>query len=192
MTEQNTIKREWPINDVRQDFLNFIENYGKIQHGEFFKIRERGRGLLNLPPCYDYSVFLDYRTVAHIVFEFESTLDGLKVMATMSSNPAAYPFTEETLQYFADMDRAIRKKYPKEIKKKRIIDLATVPPFNELTDREREVADLLADGLTNKEIGKQIMISESTANAHSDHIAAKLKIKGRRARALSELREKTG
>ena len=170
MTEQNTIKREWTINDVRQDFLNFIENYGKIQHGELFKIRERVRGLLNLPPCYDYSVFLDYRTVAHIVFEFESTLDGLKVMATMSSNHAAYPFTEETLQYFADMDKAIWKKYR----------LETVPTStDELTEQEKIIANLLAKGLSKKEIATELGIEPYTVKTHLYNLKNKWKISER-------------
>ncbi len=43
-----------------------------------------------------------------------------------------------------------------------------------LTPREREVAGLLVEGLTNREIGAALVIAESTANLHVKHILAKL------------------
>ncbi|MFE5703396.1 protein kinase [Rhodococcus koreensis] len=43
-----------------------------------------------------------------------------------------------------------------------------------LTRREREVADLVAQGLTNKAIAAQLVISPRTAQGHVEHILAKL------------------
>jgi non-specific serine/threonine protein kinase len=47
-----------------------------------------------------------------------------------------------------------------------------------LTRREREVADLVADlvaeGLSNKEIADRLVISQRTAETHVEHILAKL------------------
>ncbi|MGW4340862.1 protein kinase domain-containing protein [Rhodococcus koreensis] len=43
-----------------------------------------------------------------------------------------------------------------------------------LTKRERQVADLVAGGLTNKAIAAQLMISPRTAQGHVEHILAKL------------------
>ena len=43
-----------------------------------------------------------------------------------------------------------------------------------LTRREREVADLLADGLSNKEIAAALVISQRTAESHVEHILTKL------------------
>jgi DNA-binding CsgD family transcriptional regulator len=48
-----------------------------------------------------------------------------------------------------------------------------------LSDREREVAVLIAQGLTNRQIGEQLVLSERTVDAHVDHIRAKLKVRGR-------------
>jgi non-specific serine/threonine protein kinase len=43
-----------------------------------------------------------------------------------------------------------------------------------LTRREREVADLVADGLGNKEIADRLVISPRTAESHVEHILTKL------------------
>lgn len=47
-------------------------------------------------------------------------------------------------------------------------------PTDPLTPREREVAILLARGLTNREIAAELVIAEGTAGIHVDHILAKL------------------
>ena len=58
----------------------------------------------------------------------------------------------------------------------------------ELTPRESEVHELLAQGLTNEEIGRQLYISLSTTKVHVKHIYAKLGVRSRleAARALRD------
>jgi predicted ATPase/DNA-binding CsgD family transcriptional regulator len=53
-----------------------------------------------------------------------------------------------------------------------------------LSAREREIADLVAEGLTNREIAEQLIISTRTVESHVDHIKAKLGF-GRRARIVA-------
>ena len=48
-----------------------------------------------------------------------------------------------------------------------------------LTPREREVASLLADGLTNTEIARRLLISRKTVAVHVSHILAKLDMSSR-------------
>jgi len=48
-----------------------------------------------------------------------------------------------------------------------------------LTKREREVADLVASGLSNKQIGTRLFISKRTVDAHVEHIFGKLEISSR-------------
>jgi len=43
-----------------------------------------------------------------------------------------------------------------------------------LTRREREIADLVASGLSNKEIATKLVISPRTAEGHVEHILGKL------------------
>ena len=48
-----------------------------------------------------------------------------------------------------------------------------------LTPREREVAELVAAGLSNRQIAERLVISERTAEAHVEHIRAKLECRSR-------------
>ena len=48
------------------------------------------------------------------------------------------------------------------------------PSTGVLTRREREVAELLGQGLSNKEIAGQLVISQRTAEGHVEHILTKL------------------
>ncbi|MGY4785938.1 protein kinase domain-containing protein [Rhodococcus opacus] len=50
----------------------------------------------------------------------------------------------------------------------------TSGPSTELTKRERQVADLVAEGLTNKAIATRLVISQRTAQGHVEHILVKL------------------
>jgi ATP/maltotriose-dependent transcriptional regulator MalT len=49
-----------------------------------------------------------------------------------------------------------------------------------LTDRQREVVQLIADGLSNEEIGVRLGISPRTAKAHCDVLRQKLGVAQRR------------
>lgn len=48
-----------------------------------------------------------------------------------------------------------------------------------LTAREQQILDLLAEGLTNRQISSNLSISESTVENHIHHIFMKLRISNR-------------
>jgi DNA-binding NarL/FixJ family response regulator len=50
---------------------------------------------------------------------------------------------------------------------------------NPLTPREREVFELVRQGLSNREIARTLWISESTAKVHVHHILEKLGVRSR-------------
>jgi DNA-binding NarL/FixJ family response regulator len=67
------------------------------------------------------------------------------------------------LAYFSDPPRAV----------------AAESPFPELTDRERDVLDLLAQGRRNADIAAQLYLSPKTVSNHLTMIFAKLQVAGR-------------
>jgi two-component system response regulator DegU len=56
--------------------------------------------------------------------------------------------------------------------------------LDSLTKREKEILKLVAEGLTNEEIGKKIFISEKTVKTHLTNIFDKLKVNNRFKAAL--------
>jgi DNA-binding NarL/FixJ family response regulator len=61
-------------------------------------------------------------------------------------------------------------------------------PFPELTDREREVLDLLARGLTNAAIARRLVVSDKTVRNHVSNVFAKLHVADR-AEAVARARD---
>jgi len=57
-----------------------------------------------------------------------------------------------------------------------------------LTNREREVLRLVAQGLSNDEIAKRLHLAERTVRSHISHILAKLHLANRTQLALYALR----
>lgn len=52
-------------------------------------------------------------------------------------------------------------------------------PLGPLTPREREVANLIGEGLTNRQIAERLVISKRTADTHVEHILTKLGVTSR-------------
>ncbi len=57
-------------------------------------------------------------------------------------------------------------------------------PFDQLTDREQEILLLLAKGLTNKEIGESLYLSEKTVKHYMTSVLHKLHVRSRLEAAL--------
>jgi two-component system NarL family response regulator len=63
-------------------------------------------------------------------------------------------------------------------------------PSPRLTDRELEVLKLVAQGLNNREIAKQLFISENTVKNHVRNILEKLQLHSRMEAVMYAVREK--
>jgi DNA-binding NarL/FixJ family response regulator len=78
---------------------------------------------------------------------------------------------------------------------RRLVDFFSAPKvaspkeaFPELTSREREILDLIAEGRTNAEIAARLFVSPNTVRNHISHIFAKLQVADR-AEAIVRARE---
>jgi two-component system nitrate/nitrite response regulator NarL len=63
-------------------------------------------------------------------------------------------------------------------------------PLSELSEREREVLSLVAQGMTNREIGERVHLAEKTIKHHMTNILGKLHVRSRVEAALLVTREK--
>jgi two-component system nitrate/nitrite response regulator NarL len=57
----------------------------------------------------------------------------------------------------------------------------TTAKSNELTDRERQILRFLSKGLSNKEIGRRLKITDGTIKVHLHNIFEKLQVSSRTA-----------
>jgi DNA-binding CsgD family transcriptional regulator len=81
---------------------------------------------------------------------------------------------------------------------KEVVVVREVPPafaLNEanlresgLTQREHEILVLIAEGLSNREIGERLFVSENTVKTHSSRVFEKLQV-SRRVQAVQRARE---
>ena len=62
-------------------------------------------------------------------------------------------------------------------------------PLSELSDREREVLSLVAEGLTNREIGERVHLAEKTVKHYMTNILGKLRVRSRVEAALLATRQ---
>ena len=65
-------------------------------------------------------------------------------------------------------------------------------PLDELTPREREVLELVGEGLSNQEIGDRLGLAEKTIKHHMTNILGKLQVRSRVEAALLAYREGIG
>lgn len=72
------------------------------------------------------------------------------------------------------------------------VDLATaLDPVSSLSARERDVYDLLCEGLSNREIAKRLFISVETVKVHARHVYDKVEVRSRTALALQAARRRS-
>ena len=68
-----------------------------------------------------------------------------------------------------------------------VLDVAKLKELG-ITQREHEILGLIAEGLSNREIGERLFVSENTVKTHSSRLFDKLGV-GRRVQAVQKGRE---
>ena len=105
---------------------------------------------------------------------YRSTPD---VLAEIARNPEDHPRLVALVTRQGDMSFA----------REAGLAIETFSDTDILTPREREVCELMADGLSNKEIAAQLFISQATVKVHLRHVYEKLGVRNRAA-AIARLR----
>ena len=93
-----------------------------------------------------------------------------RVLAVLSNEPDLHQILASVLHHAHDQSQAI---------KHRIVGLEPFARLALLTRRESQVLELLAEGLSNKNIAETLFISETTAKLHVRHIFQKLGVRTR-------------
>lgn len=62
-------------------------------------------------------------------------------------------------------------------------------PLSELSEREGKILNLVAEGLTNREIGERVHLAEKTVKNHMTNILGKLRVRSRVEAALLATRQ---
>ena len=73
-----------------------------------------------------------------------------------------------------------------------VVMASAEPPEDELSVREREVLELLGQGLRNKEIAERLVVSEATVKTHVRHVLEKLRLRNRAEAAAFAARARGG
>jgi DNA-binding NarL/FixJ family response regulator len=74
-----------------------------------------------------------------------------------------------------------------------VLDQVNPPPgIAELTTREREVLELIADGMANRAIAEALFVSEKTVKTHVSSVLAKLRVDDRTQAAVFAIRHGLG
>jgi DNA-binding NarL/FixJ family response regulator len=72
------------------------------------------------------------------------------------------------------------------------VTVQALDPMQSLTRREREVHDLVCEGLSNAEIAERLFVVESTVKVHLHHVYDKLGVRNRTALAIAHARSRQG
>ena len=121
--------------------------------------------------------------------EDEKVLTAIEVGATGCLLKDATP--DELLRAIRDVHQGRSALHPAVAGKliRRMRKTEAQKPVEELTARETEVLRCIARGLSNKEIGDQLFISEPTVRTHVSNILMKLELPNRTQAALYAVRE---
>jgi LuxR family transcriptional regulator, maltose regulon positive regulatory protein len=100
------------------------------------------------------------------------------LLAAFQDNAVRASGSRELKSYISDLDAAWKSRYESERQ------APASPAAESLSPRERDILRLIAEGLSNKQIAKDLTIAPETVKSHIKHIFIKLNVE-KRAQAVS-------
>jgi len=135
---------------------------------------ETTRQVKNISPRTHIIVLTSYHEDEHIFPALQAGATSY-ILKDVKMNELANAITSAA-QGEATLDPRVASRVIQELHGARHLELN---PFTELTDREFEVLQLIAEGLSNNDIASQLVISESTVKGHVSNILSKLHLADR-------------
>lgn len=114
-----------------------------------------------------------------------------KLPAVVVTGYATVELAVETLaelnaRHFFRKEDFERRKFIEVVQK----EIAATGPITLLSEREREVLQLMSEGLTNKQIAEALVVSVNTVKKHSQNIFTKLNVESRAAAVARVMNDK--
>ena len=114
-----------------------------------------------------------------------SYADDAYIREAMRAGAAGYLLKHAGPNALLDSVRAaLRGEIPLDASAVRVLAQEHNDPLETLTPREREVLDLIAEGLSNADIAQALNVAEKTVKTHATSIFAKLGVTGRTQAAI--------
>ena len=171
--------------EIEEDFTVVAEagngqdaiDRAKVQRPDIVLMDVRMDGMDGIEACREIrSEFPDTRVLMLTSFAEEET-----VVAALLAGAAGYVLKNvararllEALRSVARGETLLDSKVTRSVLEKLTSGAGAKQSDDNLTEREREVLVLIADGATNKEIAAKLVVSENTARNHVSHILSKL------------------
>jgi DNA-binding CsgD family transcriptional regulator/tetratricopeptide (TPR) repeat protein len=127
---------------------------------------------LGRPHRVGYARWRQAEALLHTVGRTEHVRECLREAATAANGHVPLLTEIRSLARIAGLD--LYEQQPRAV-----AALVAQPPPYQLTDKEMSVLKLLAEGLTNKQIGARLFMANKTASVHVTHILSKLGVKNR-------------
>lgn len=153
--------------DINMPGMNGIEATRRIRDAKL------GTRILMVTMLEDDSVFSAMRAGAHgYVIKGAEPAEVLRAIRSVASGEAIFSpgIAERLMHYFATLPAGDSMRSGRSVE---------TPLFPDLTDREREVLALIAQGLTNSAIAERLVLSPKTVRNYITEIFSKLQVADR-------------